>query len=150
MATLLGTPVQSDAIQYNSSAIVWILPFYEVYNVQFLLSLCKLRLWGWGHSWRCCCPGLHYTERCFSFLVLPVSKHDGSEYLWDISEYNVVQYNSTTNSDLSAKTYHWIYTKITKTEHYKLRTSIIYSRAVVYCVICVCVYVCVCIYIYSV
>ncbi len=38
-------------------------------------------------------------------------------------EYNAVQYDSTTNYDLNAKEYNWIYTfqtKSTRTEHYKL------------------------------
>ncbi len=40
MATLLGTPVQSNAIQYKKVCYKFYL--YKVYNIQFLLTLSEM------------------------------------------------------------------------------------------------------------
>lgn len=54
LAILLDTPIQSNAIQYNSSA--------------YILCLI-LRLWWW------CCTGLYYTEMCLKYFFPLVFEH---------------------------------------------------------------------------
>ncbi len=63
-----------------------------------------------------------YSEVFLIFWPPHVCKW-GEKKIRNISQYKIIQYNTTFNCDLSAKTYNWIYTfqtKSAKTKHYKL------------------------------
>lgn len=77
MAALLGTLVQSNAIQYNSSAINS--TFYEVYNVQFLLRLPEMCKFSYMFIIEIIVKAgllLNYIETCFYLFVLPIYLHE--------------------------------------------------------------------------
>ncbi len=105
--------------------------FHKVSNVQFLTTLSEVCKFDYVFIIEVMVKGgLHYIERCFKFFVCPIYKQN----IRNLSEYNSIQCNNTTNYELNAKTYNIINTSTTvstKTEHYRHHKSRLYGRTVV-------------------
>ncbi len=114
LVTLLGTPVQSNAIQYNSSAI------NSTFTKFLMFSFCWLCLKCVNSIIYFCIEVTVKGAVVLDYIILrggvfcpPYLPTWGGQNIRNTSEYNAVQYSTTTNYDLSDKTYYWINTFMT-------------------------------------